>query len=232
MDCSLDQRWGRSNSQGRIESDNASTLPYGSRSRCCAEVHAFPQNSGSGSISGCATDALQLRSLQSAPPRRAGRQASFLALLRRRGLPWSFLKWHPPPAQRQRPGCGPRTDWPGAYRQPRTRPGLHEVRDEGYVAGETVQLGDHQGSAMLAAELEGGSECGPIIALAAFDLQDLLHQGPVSPFRNPATAAAALRVPGRLCLAEPLKPLDSSRTCRFPLLLVLCYIPSTSVESL
>jgi len=34
---------------------------------------------------------------------------------------------------------------------------------------------------MLAAELEGGSEGRPIIALSAFDLQDLLHQGPVSP---------------------------------------------------
>ncbi len=62
--------------------------------------------------------------------------------------------------------------------------GLHEVRDEGDVAGETVQLGDHQRSAMLAAELEGGSEGRPIIALAAFNLQDLLHQGPVSPIEE------------------------------------------------
>ena len=31
--------------------------------------------------------------------------------------------------------------------------GLHEVRDKGDVAGETIQLGDHQRSVMLAAEL-------------------------------------------------------------------------------
>jgi len=48
--------------------------------------------------------------------------------------------------------------------------GLHEVRDEGDVAGEAIQLGDHQRSAMLAAELEGGSEGRPVIALAALDL--------------------------------------------------------------
>ena len=37
---------------------------------------------------------------------------------------------------------------------------------------------------MLAAELEGGSEGGTVIALAALNLQDLLHQGPVSPFQK------------------------------------------------
>ena len=48
------------------------------------------------------------------------------------------------------------------------------------LSNEAIQLGDHQRSAMLAAEFEGGSEGRPIIALAAFNLQDLLHQGPVS----------------------------------------------------
>ena len=52
---------------------------------------------------------------------------------------------------------------------------FHEVREEGDVAGETIQLGDYQRSAMLAAELEGGSESRPIIALAALHLQNLLH---------------------------------------------------------
>ncbi len=33
--------------------------------------------------------------------------------------------------------------------------GLHELRDEGDIAGETVELSDHQGSAMLPTELEG-----------------------------------------------------------------------------
>jgi hypothetical protein len=51
--------------------------------------------------------------------------------------------------------------------------GLHQVRDEGNVSGETVQLSDHQGSAMLAAELQGGGECGPVVALTAFNTDTL-----------------------------------------------------------
>jgi hypothetical protein len=57
---------------------------------------------------------------------------------------------------------------------------LHEIRDEGNVAGEAVQFRDHKRSAMLTAELEGGSEGRPIIALAALNLQNFLDKCPVS----------------------------------------------------
>jgi hypothetical protein len=68
--------------------------------------------------------------------------------------------------------------------------GFHEVRDEGDVAGETVQLGDHQGSAMFTAELEGCSEGGPIISLAAFDLKNFLYKRPVSTIQESGDGGA------------------------------------------
>ena len=58
--------------------------------------------------------------------------------------------------------------------------GFHKVRDEGDIAGKAIELSDHQRSAMLAAEFEGGGEGWTVVALSAFDFQDLLHQGPVS----------------------------------------------------
>ena len=66
------------------------------------------------------------------------------------------------------------------------------IRDEGDVAGEAIQLRDHQGSAMLAAELEGGSEGRPVIALAAFNFQDLLNKRPV-PAIEESVDSGALR---------------------------------------
>ena len=48
----------------------------------------------------------------------------------------------------------------------------------------TVELGDHQGGAMLAAELKGGSQGRTVIALSALDFQYLLHQGPILPVQK------------------------------------------------
>jgi len=52
-------------------------------------------------------------------------------------------------------------------------PGLHEVRDEGNTAGQTIQLGDDEDGAMEPTEPEGFRQARAVILLATLDLNHL-----------------------------------------------------------
>lgn len=58
-------------------------------------------------------------------------------------------------------------------------PALHQVRDEGDVAGEAIQLCDDEGRIVQPAEAEGLGELRAIIALTALDLDSLSDEAPV-----------------------------------------------------
>ena len=55
-------------------------------------------------------------------------------------------------------------------------PALHQVRDEGDVAGQPVELGDQQRRLLQPAGGEGRGELGPVVAPAALDLDELGHE--------------------------------------------------------
>jgi hypothetical protein len=54
--------------------------------------------------------------------------------------------------------------------------GFHQVGDEGDVARQAVELGDHQHGPLPPAQLERGGELGPVGALAALDFRELGDQ--------------------------------------------------------
>ena len=70
---------------------------------------------------------------------------------------------------------------------------LHQLGDEGDVAGQPVELGDHQGGAVQAAQAERPVQLGPVVALAALDLGHLGGQRPA-----PAVEVGLDRFPLRL----------------------------------
>ena len=75
-------------------------------------------------------------------------------------------------------------------------PALHQVRDEGDVAGQPVELGDHQGRLLHPAGGERQGELGPVDTPAALDLDELGHE--------PRGVAGALEDRLPLCLqTEP-----------------------------
>ena len=53
--------------------------------------------------------------------------------------------------------------------------GLHQVGDEGDIARQAVELGDHQ-HGPPPAQLEGGGELRAVVALAALDFRELGNQ--------------------------------------------------------
>jgi hypothetical protein len=57
--------------------------------------------------------------------------------------------------------------------------GLHEVEDEGHIAGQAIQLRDDEDSAMEAAQAQGLSQARAVIILAALDFHHLCHELPV-----------------------------------------------------
>ena len=48
------------------------------------------------------------------------------------------------------------------------------------VAGETVELSNHQGSFVFATELESCGESWAVVALSALDFEYLFHQRPIA----------------------------------------------------
>ena len=70
-------------------------------------------------------------------------------------------------------GIGP------VYARKLVRAFFQQVRNEGHVAGEAVELGDNELGAVDSAECERLFQLGPVGTLAAFDFDDLAQQRPV-----------------------------------------------------
>ena len=51
--------------------------------------------------------------------------------------------------------------------------GVHEVRNEGDIPGEPVELGDYQGRFVNPAGRQGFGELRPVVTMSAFDLREL-----------------------------------------------------------
>ena len=78
---------------------------------------------------------------------------------------------------------------------------LHQVRDEGDVAGQPIHLGDHELRGVKPAHAQGFLELWPVVALPALDLHELGDEGPGSPVqvvldRLPLDLNASSRISG------------------------------------
>ena len=56
------------------------------------------------------------------------------------------------------------------------RAAVHQVGDEGDIAGQSVQAGDNQHCPALAGQIEGGGELGPVGLLPALNLGELARK--------------------------------------------------------
>ena len=89
-------------------------------------------------------------------------------------------------------------------------PALHQIGDEGHVAGEPVKAGDQQGRAALAALIERGQELRPVrVPPSALDLGELSHElaavdlaGDGLTLRVKAEAARALAIRGNAVIGD------------------------------
>jgi hypothetical protein len=81
---------------------------------------------------------------------------------------------------------------------------VHERRDECQIAGETIELGDHEPGAMLSASLKSLHQLGPIVTLAGLDLDVLGDKLP--------RATVKVVAHGRLLRPSPLLPWRSVET--------------------
>src|SRR3954468_9613817 len=72
----------------------------------------------------------------------------------------------------------------------KSTPLSHQLGDEGDVARQPVELGDHQSGAVQAAQAERPIQLGPVGAPAALDLGHLVGQAPA-----PAVEVALNRLP-------------------------------------
>jgi hypothetical protein len=58
--------------------------------------------------------------------------------------------------------------------------GVHQCRDKGEVAGQTIQLGNDKLGFVFLASCERPFQFWPVVVLAAFDLRELSDQGPTT----------------------------------------------------
>ena len=81
-------------------------------------------------------------------------------------------------------------------------PTFHEARDKSDVAGQAIELGDHEHGLPPPAQIESGDELRPVILPAAFNLGEFLDQlapaGDIAGNGRPLgiKAKAALSLPG------------------------------------
>jgi len=81
-------------------------------------------------------------------------------------------------------------------------PTFHETRNEGDVAGEAIELGNHQDGATTPAQIKRGDELRPVILPAASNLGELCFQ--IAPALEVAGDDRALRFEAKAEAALPL----------------------------